>query len=326
MKTPDKKNSLPTELDTILQDQSESDVTGLQEVWTLSDPPPVDQAAEEVALQQVWAKLEQHIDGHKPPMRAIRTDRPAKARILPLRRWIAFAATVMIAAVTGIGYLFTPVTIVAPLGETAMVYLKDGSSVQLNSGSTLRHPRFWGDTRDVTLDGEAYFDIEKEGRPFTVTTFNAKVRVLGTRFNVRAWQKDVASKTLVALASGSVALYDLSEAERAVTLVPGQTGQVAAHTLQVSEADTVLVGRALSWRSGDFFFSDEWLGSILDDVERRFDTQVTVKPGALLGRRMKLSIEKPASAEAIIKDICEPLGLRYRETTTGFELFDPSNE
>ena len=326
MKTPDKKNNLPPELDTLLHDQSETDVEGLREVWALSDPPPVDAAAEQAALQQVWAKLEHHIDASKPQMRTARVDRPAKARTRPMRRWIAVAATVMIAAIIGIGYLFTPVKMVAPLGETAMVYLEDGSTVQLNSGSSLQYPRFWGDAREVTLDGEAYFDIAKEARPFTVATFNAEVRVLGTRFNVRAWQKDVASKTTIALASGRVALAGLHSNNNPVMLVPGQTGQVVAETLEVSEADTVRVERALAWRSGDFFFSDEWLGSILDDVERRFNTQVTVKPGALRGRRMKLSIEKPVSAEAILKDICEPLGLRYRATTDGFELFDPSNE
>lgn len=324
MKTPDKRNSLPPELDALLHDQSDADVAGLQEIWALSDSPPVASPAEEAALQRVWARLEQHIDADKPSMRTVRSDRPAIARTRLMRRWVALAATVMVAAIIGIGYLFTPVTITAPLGETAMVYLEDGSSVELNSGSTLLRPRFWGSTREVTLDGEAYFDIAKEARPFMVTTFNAEVRVLGTRFNVRAWRKDVASNTTVALASGSVALTGLHTDDTSVTLVPGQTGVVAAKTLEVNEVDTVRVGHALAWRSGDFFFSDEWLGSILDDVERRFNTQVTVKPGALRGRRMKLSIEKPVSAEAILKDICEPLGLRYRETSVGFELFDPA--
>jgi ferric-dicitrate binding protein FerR (iron transport regulator) len=86
-----------------------------------------------------------------------------------------------------------PVTHTAPAGERVAVPLPDGSDVQLNAGSVLRHRRGFtllpgvaAGSRSVRLDGEAFFDVEPTGRPFEVQAGEARVTVLGTRFNVRA--------------------------------------------------------------------------------------------------------------------------------------------
>ena len=109
-------------------------------------------------------------------------------------RWLAVAA-VLIIGVIGARMWFAPVTLTVPYGETASIQLSDGSMVELNSGSTIKYARSFGDERRVSLQGEAFFDVEKETRPFIVETFNGSVRVLGTTFNVKAWDDE--SKTVV---------------------------------------------------------------------------------------------------------------------------------
>ncbi len=319
MKTPDKQH-MPPELDTLLSDLPAEQVAGLQDAWAVSD-----QAREPVsqpALDAVWANIEAALDNPSAEAKStatIHTMRPA-ARLIPMR-WMAAAATILLGAVA-IAYLLNPVSVTAPLGEVAVVELRDGSTVELNSGATLHYPRFFTDTRRVSLTGEAFFDVEKDTKPFVIETFNASVRVLGTSFNVRAWENGPDAETRVALATGRVALSAEGESDM-IELIPGQTGVVRDASLQASEADTVQVRRALAWRSGNFFYSDAGLGAILDDVARRFDTQVALQPTSLRDRRMKLALEQPASAEAIVKDIVLTLGLAYRQTAAGFEIYSP---
>lgn len=77
--------------------------------------------------------------------------------------------------------------IIAPLGEKAQVVLSDGSHVWINSDSKLRYPVKFGETsRDVSLEGEAYFDVARQhGKMFVVNTRDVKINVLGTAFNVK---------------------------------------------------------------------------------------------------------------------------------------------
>lgn len=325
MNTPDNKNKLLAELDALMQDLSAEEVAGLDEVWSLSasaqgqDPKP-----EEIG--RAWSAIESTIDESETPVPATIHQLPQRTEtpVIPLR-WMAAAASIIIAAV-GLGYFMQPILVTAPMGEMAQVVLHDGSSVELNSGATLSYSRWFGDERHVKLEGEAFFDVVKDETPFVVETFNASVRVLGTSFNVKAWPASVEADTRVALRTGKVALNRLEKnasTQSPLTLLPGQTGIVGKEEFSISTTDTLIVSRALAWRSGNFFYSDELLGSILDDVERRFNTSVELNPASLHNKRMKLALDTPGSAELIINDIAETLGLKYRETSLGYEIFDP---
>ena len=262
-------------------------------------------------------------------LHAIAADAPPRsretARLIPLR-WMGLAATLLLGAV-GLSYFLKPVTVIAPMGQTAEVRLHDGTRVELNSGASISYGRRFGSERRVRLHGEAFFDVVRSEQPFVVETFNASVQVLGTSFNVRAWEHEPAPNTRVSLLTGRVALSGVALSGKAAageTMLPGQMGVVEGNTVSVSETDTVLVHRALAWRSGDFFFSNEWMGAILDDVARRFDVDVQVTPASLRNERLKFALENPASAEVVINEIAEGLGLRYRETSTGYEIFAPN--
>ena len=100
-------------------------------------------------------------------------------------------------------------------GMVAAVNLPDGTKVWLNSRSYLKHPtRFTGNTRDVVLNGEAYFSVHKDkSKRFTVSTpFDIKAEVLGTEFNMEAYAADSSVRTT--LVSGSIRLSFLDDNQK----------------------------------------------------------------------------------------------------------------
>lgn len=326
MKTSDNKNkNLPTELDKELQSLTESEVQGLEEVWDLSGSPPSSTFPDQARLDQIWLAVEGKIAGDSSGTKlGGKQDRPAvqrgrTARIYSIQ-WLAVAAVAII-GIVGASIWFSPVTVSVPYGETASVQLSDGSTVELNSGSSVKYARSFGDERKVTLTGEAFFDVKKEGRPFIVETFNSSVSVLGTSFNVKAWDDE--SKTVIALQSGSVQVSGISNTNEPVRLSPGQTAKVQPQEIVLSQSEEGLVPASLAWRSGDFAYSEEELIAILRDIERRFDTQIGLASSSLASRKTKYNRKNPDSASIVLEELCASLGLAFRSTDAGFEVYDP---
>lgn len=270
-------------------------------------------------------------NGAARPHAATRVDRPARPAARVTRRqhaarlnW-AGAVVAFVIAAAGLFAWHQPVVRTAPPGERLTVTLPDGSLVELNSGSQIFYARSFGETRAVELHGEAFFDVAEEQRPFIVETFNARIRVLGTRFGVRAWPRDPEARTTVALESGRVALASAHRPERSVELQPGQTRSVAAREIADLEAPAALtVADATAWRHGDLVFKHHPLGTVLADVSRRFAIDVRVVPDRLAQKRLNLALRQPDDAEDVVRDLALALGLQYRTTLAGFELFEGS--
>ena len=110
--------------------------------------------------------------------------------------------------------------LVVPKGKRAHLQLSDGTRVWINSASVLRFPSAFGDTRDVFVEGEAYFEVAKDAnRPFIVHTDHFATRVLGTSFDVTTAPRADGSSAVV-LVEGSVAI-DVANGE-SVTLNPSE--------------------------------------------------------------------------------------------------------
>lgn len=235
-----------------------------------------------------------------------------------LRIGWAFAAVLV---VVGIGLVLSqwPRTVHVPRGETEVATLPDGSTAELSAGSTLRYAPFWSSsTRQVTLNGEAFFDVAEENRPFVVETFNAHVVVKGTRFNVRAWEDDPVRETTVTLASGRVDVVPNAPAADTLALSPGETSVVADDTSHTPTLASIPLERALSWRSGGLAFVDQPLGSALRTLERRFDIRIQLADDNLADRPLTYLNPQPESVASVLSDVCHVLDLRYRRTTEGY--------
>jgi transmembrane sensor len=239
---------------------------------------------------------------------------------LPWRRLagVSFAVAVTLAFV--VMFFASPRTVRVPYGEMRSLQLPDGSQVELASGTSIRFARLtMGTERLVRLEGEAFFDVVSGPRPFVVETFNARVVVYGTRFNVRAWPDDLEAETVVALESGAVEVSPLAS-DAPVRLAPGEMTSVGPDTVLSRRLLPSAVERATAWRTGGIAFVDRPLRSAFDALERRYDVRIDLADGELARLRLTYLNPRPSSASDVLADMCHAHGLRYRRTANGFEV------
>lgn len=162
-------------------------------------------------------------------------------------------------------------TIVTPRGGQYQVVLADGTRVWLNAASSLKFPTaFTGTERHVELTGEAYFEVAKnKDMPFTVSAGNVRVNVLGTSFNVSAYEDDACNKTT--LLEGSVQIVRNNQR---LSLAPGQQA-VSEGNDQPVRLKTVNVEDAIAWKNGYFSFKKENIRSVMRKIARWYDVDVT---------------------------------------------------
>lgn len=291
----------------------------LSEIWDLVENTDESPRISNADIDQVWQTLSvtalssQSVE----PTAPTRT----KLRLVSSRQtWMSIAATLLIGAL-GIGWWLQPVTMYAPEGQQLAVHLPDGSRIDLNSGSSIKYPRRFSDTRNVYLDGEAFFDISKSEVPFVLTTFNANVEVLGTAFNVKAWQNSIAPATSVSLAEGSIKFSTTQSPQNSVLLVPGETRYVPIGSDQISPADTVIQRYASAWQENDLVFRDQLLGVIIEDLERKFAIDINLRNEALLQKEFTFIYREAEASDAVLSSLCQGLGLNYSETSNGISIY-----
>lgn len=157
-------------------------------------------------------------------------------------------------------------TILVPKKGFFKLTLSDGTKVWLNSYSRLYYPVSFGkQQRSVKLTGEAYFEVKKDPtRPFTVEISGKRIQVLGTIFNVNAYQSIV--KT--ALLEGSIKVV-LNQKTK--ILVPGQEAIFSNDEIAVKTAD---IEKVLAWKNGEFFFRKDAIKEIMEEVSRWYDVEI----------------------------------------------------
>lgn len=210
-----------------------------------------------------------------------------KKRIEPAGKKIglrtSFLKVASIAAAFIIGVLITTVVInnfhpeanqlaqmqsvTTPYGAKTNMMLPDGSWVWLNSGSTLSFPINFDINRPVTLEGEAYFEVEKSNKPFIVSTKYGNVEVLGTKFNVSAYEEEIFQATL---ASGSVKVKEIMT-KKAVVIKPGQQAGISENKITVKEVEVDLF---TSWKDGKLIFKKEYLPVVAKRLERWYNIKI----------------------------------------------------
>lgn len=156
--------------------------------------------------------------------------------------------------------------------------LGDHTHVWLNAGSSIKYPvTFTGNTRNVNITGEAYFEVAHDkNKPFIVSKGETSVQVLGTHFNVKAYDNDPSLK--VTLLEGAVRVTYLVPGTKSQMLAPGQQAIVTPSSIQlVANADTE---EAVAWKNGytNFFSTD--LTTLLHEIERWYDIEIEMKADA----------------------------------------------
>lgn len=161
-----------------------------------------------------------------------------------------------------------------PPGQRAQVTLDDGTSVWLNSRSTLTYPTsFSSDKRIVKLNGEGYFDVEKDSRhPFIVQTDKYNVEVLGTSFNVLAYADHELFET--SLLTGSVRVSSPDKNSQSITLQPNEKVSETEGRLQVKPIDNPDHFR---WTEGLICLDDERFEDLAKKFSLYFDIKITIQ-------------------------------------------------
>ncbi len=156
-------------------------------------------------------------------------------------------------------------TLVVPKNGEFILNLSDGARVWVNSDSKLIYPEeFLGKDRLVYLEGEAFFEVAGDlNKPFVVETESAKIKVLGTGFNVRSYKNEVHATTLV---HGKVEVE--TSLKKKVLLTPGYQVLITNNNLKVKKVD---VHYATAWKDGFFMFHNENLDYIMKELSRWYD-------------------------------------------------------
>lgn len=192
------------------------------------------------------------------------------------RNWIRLVASVIL--VIGLGYLYyykqsnnliqqqpiVHITKTTGGGEKLSLTLADGTKVKLNSGSTITFPEsFAGNTREVTLVGEAFFDVTKNAqKPFIVKSRDLSTTVLGTSFNVNAYKDH--QKVSVTVVTGKVGIRGK---KGEAFLNPNEQGMFNRDQESISKTE-VNVANFIQWKDGIIYFDDITLKEAMRKLER----------------------------------------------------------
>lgn len=168
------------------------------------------------------------------------------------------------------------------MGQTAQLVLADNTRVTLNGGSTIVYPSsFSGDIRQVYFSGEGYFEVQSDvEHPFDVITNDARIKVHGTKFNLKSYSDD--KVIMLALDEGSVHFEGNSDMAEDVSaeMVPGDNISFDRET-GILKKDYSTDKSGL-WRKGQYYFKNESLGDIARDIERIYGIRVLIERDEIL--------------------------------------------
>lgn len=186
-------------------------------------------------------------------------------------------------------------TISTSAGETLTLNMADGTSVTLNAGSSLSYPQRFGDgTRTVSLRGEALFKVSKDkAHPFIVHTEKMTTRVLGTTFDIKAYS---GHKTSVVLMEGSIEVTAGSHIRR---IKPGERAAIANNGKIV--VDRVNAEETTAWSDNQFYFDNQRLEDIMDDLGRWYNLTVVYRADSLKDLHLNFATPRNGSADDAIE-------------------------
>lgn len=163
-------------------------------------------------------------------------------------------------------------TMTTPRGRQFHIQLPDGTLAVLNAASSITYPTaFTGATREVAVTGEVYLEVATDkNQPFVVKVNDqTQIQVLGTRFNVNAYESEEAISTT--LLDGAVRVRTHQQLQ---TLKPGQQAVVAANKTSIQLIDNANVEQVMAWKNGLFNFNGADLKTVMREIGRWYDLDI----------------------------------------------------
>ncbi|RKD91299.1 FecR family protein [Mangrovibacterium diazotrophicum] len=261
----------------------------------------------ESSAEDIWTKMESQLTEQKRPAKVIALNRSTW-------QWAVAAVFVLLLGTTAFMRFYTESAIVSA-GEHRLVELPDQSKVQLNAGSELTwHPYWWQVSREVELDGEAYFEVQKGSR-FVVASEKGNTAVLGTSFNIFA--RDDAYR--VTCLTGKVQVSTTDE-KKQVVLSPNEKAELLGAELTKS---TVVASESIAWITNRFVFAGRPIQEVFDEIERQYKVTFHVDNG--INFTYSGNFEKQTDVKQVLGYVCRPFSLKFTEEQPGVFRIEKSN-
>ena len=197
-------------------------------------------------------------------------------------------------------------TITTPRGGQYKLVLPDGSKVLLNAASSIHFPvAFIGKERKVDITGEVYFEVTKnKSLPFKVSVNNMNIEVLGTHFNVMAYDNESLIKTT--LLEGAV---KVSKGNTQAMLSPGEQAQLDTQG-KIKVDKSVNINEAVAWMNGWFVFNATDIEDIMRQISRWYDVDV-VYDGSISKETFTGMVNRNSNVSQVLK-IMEQAGIKFK--------------
>ena len=211
-------------------------------------------------------------------------------------------------------------TVEVPKGQRASLMLSDGTKIWLNSQSKLIYPTQFSDKeRNVRLEGEAFFDVaHKEHLPFVVHSPLLAIKVLGTKFNVKAYFDE---KSVVTLAEGKVEV-ETNDCKNRLTLKPNEQVSYSGSSGLALEKN-INTNTVKLWMKGEGVFIQCRLDHIVRDLERKFDVKIVITDHSLSSEVFTCRFKDTATIEQVLHLLKETRRLDYLFEGEQIRIFKP---
>lgn len=241
----------------------------------------------------VWAELEKKINV-KPASRSV-------SIFSNVLKWTAAAVIFISVGFSSVVFFYTKTFESGP-GQTIIAALPDGSTVELNAGSTLKYyPLKWKFNRNLKFEGEGFFEVTK-GKKFEVESENGKTRVLGTTFNIYARENNYRVTCL----TGKVKVF--SNSEESVLLT--QNNHVELVNGKLVMKTNYKTEKAIDWKMSQFDFTGRSLKEVFSEISRQYAVDIQLQQ-ELENRSFSSNFSKPASVEDVLEYVCKSMQIKY---------------
>ncbi|WP_343707737.1 FecR domain-containing protein [Flavobacterium sp.] len=276
--------------------------------------------------QEMWNKWYDRTDDFFDNMEVVQSDRSKLKKelrqikntnqviSLQYKNWAVAASLVFLVGLSMFFYSISNTVeskeFAVKLGEHAQIKLSDGTKIWLNAGSVLKYPKeFKGDTREVYLCGEAFFDVAKDKKhPFIIHTNKMDTKVLGTSFNVQAYPDQTTQE--VSVATGRVNVKS-TVTEENVYVTPGQKVVFKSHDNKLQAFKDIPVNTISLWRKNIMVFEETPLPEVVATINRNYNIAIEVKNKNL--NDLKISAYfKELPADQVIGLVCNIINAQYK--------------
>ncbi len=248
-------------------------------------------------------------------------------RLMFVRRSLAAAATIgVLCIMTWWGYqsFYTTQTVsVYAQSNIRNISLPDGTRITLNRYSSITYPKKFKERREVSLNGEAYFEVEHDSRhPFVVNTSTIKVEDLGTRFNISAYRESSTIRT--ELIEGSVNVIDNIH-RKSLLLKPGETALYNKKSQQLSQQRVKHISEDIAWRNGSFVFEYSSISEVAERLSNSFNVTIKITDHSLANYHINAKFCHKEDLKTIL-DVLQQAGyFNYQQTNNQILLYKRTN-